>query len=188
MEKEVNEKKQTRHFYAVETYLGFPILDYSGNPDLAVADKKSDIVNLVQSSIGAKYISGMQALSLGKRTNWRPEHIIDKLSSISCEIKKVILDFRKKNRLTCAIKPFLQWKFDGTEYRYPLAYPLSCKNVLLTLKNYSDFLVDKRPASLPKVEIEVDITAAHNLKDYSDGNDCEHEYKFFDMDIKKLKI
>lgn len=170
-------EKRPRNFYGLETYLGFPRMNDDGNPDLQVFAKKNELIDFIDAPLkkGIKRIriSGSQALNLGNRTNWRPDDLIGRMVFWRIHIKNYIRGLHQEGRGKVGVKPFLSWHYKQYRFRYPIAYPLSVKSIMEVMSNYSKFLFDKRPEHLPHVFFECEITGAHNLRDYSDGNDCK---------------
>lgn len=185
-------EKRSRNFYGLETYLGFPRLNKEGNPDLRVFAKKNELNDFlgapVKKGIKRIRISGSQALNFGKRTNWRPDDLMGEMIFWRTHIKNYIRELHQEGRKKVGVKPFLSWSYENRKYhfRYPIAYPLNIKNIMEVMANYSKFLFDKRPEHLPLVFFECEITGAHSLRDYSDGNDCKTI--FYERDFPEFAL
>lgn len=170
-------EKRPRNFYGLETYLGFPRLNKKGNPDLQVFAKKDELIEFLDAPIAKRMkrirITGEQALNFGKRTNWRPKGLLLDMANCQSAIKEILLKFRQNNRLATGVKPFLSWYYKKETFRYPLVYPFCVKNITEAMSNYSNFLFDKLPYSLPYIKLESEIIGAPNLRGYIDGDDCQ---------------
>lgn len=169
-------KKRTRNFYGLETYLDFPRMNWAGNPDLQTFAKKNELVDFLNATPDEKIkrikVSGSQALSFGKRTNWRPENVFEEMQRLDANIQYQIQELRKAGRVKIGVKPFLSWKC-GKIHLLPLSYPLNIKNIMKIIAIYSRTLFDKKPEVLPPIKFECRIIGAFNLRDFTDDNDCQ---------------
>lgn len=169
-------KKRTRNFYGLETYLDFPRMNCIGNPDLQTFAKKNELVDFLNATSGEKIkrikVNGSRALTYGKRTNWRPKNVFGEMVRLDANIQYQIQELRKAGRVKIGVKPFLSWKC-GKIHLPPLSYPLNIKDIMKIIAIYSRTLFDEKPKVLPPIKFECRIIGAFNLRDFTNGNDCQ---------------